>query len=198
MKLSGRLISLLCSAPLFYTGLLHAEDTSNTYFRTYWNPVMLGKPLAYCETPNSNCGKPVADAYCKTMGFNSAYEIRKAHNVGQSNYYAMRKTCVGWKCDGFKFIRCKGETPHDTPESYHYRLHKFAYPRYNKYRVDWCYEDNTGCGKRAADSFCRHVGYSEAKSFTKDDKVRATKAIGNQALCFGNECQGYSSIDCYR
>lgn len=195
----NRFVSILsCCFPLVISNVLHAENTSKIFYRTFWNPILLTKPLAYCEAPKTNCGAPTADQYCKSMGYLRSTAFKKAHNVGESNYIAARKTCIGWDCDSFMFIRCEGEIAHDKPESYHYRLRQYAFPRYNHYRIDWCYQGKQGCGQKAADSFCRREGYMEARSFQIDEKANATKALGNQALCFGKQCHGFSSIECYR
>ncbi len=37
-----------------------------------------------------------------------------------------------------------------------------------------------------------------AELYKKQENVQATKAIGNQKLCFGDQCRGFSSITCYR
>jgi hypothetical protein len=42
------------------------------------------------------------------------------------------------------------------------------------------------------------MGFIKAKNFVKEVGVSATKAIGSQELCFGERCNAFESIICYR
>lgn len=170
---------------------------SPEYYRNFWNPAFHGERLNYCSM-DGKCGLPVASIYCKMMGYENADKQLIDNNVGLTNFIANKAQCRGWTCNGFKLIRCIGKINHQPPASYHYRSHRFPFPRYEKYRVAWCYKDDTGCGKKAANSFCRRMGFDEANKFIKQERVSATKALSDQKLCFGNQCSGFSVIDCYR
>ncbi len=68
----------------------------------------------------------------------------------------------------------------------------------NHYRVDWCLKQGKKCGQPAAFSFCRRLGYTKEKSFSKEVALAATKTIGTQELCFDKPCTGFKEITCYR
>jgi hypothetical protein len=182
-----------------------AEKPREVFHRSFWQPYYHGERLAYCAL-DRKCGLPVATRYCQMMGYARADQQIIANNVGLTNYLAtnvpckgpLHPQCKGWRCNGFKTIRCAGTIKHKPPKPYHYQLRRYVYPRYNHYRVDWCYDGKTRCGQRVAYSFCRRMGYMQARSYIIQKHVKATQAIGNQKLCFGNECNGFAEINCSR
>lgn len=187
-------IFVLC----FFSLQLHANGLQNKAFRTIWHPTYLGERLDYCSFDGKECGKDVANRYCQMLGYDYSSQNVIAYNVGLTNYLSSRLQCKGWRCNGFMTISCAIGLSHNPPKPYHYREKEFAYPRYNDYRVDWCYDKDKGCGARAANSFCSRMGYLQAKRFVKESQISATKSIGSQELCFGNQCNAFKSILCYR
>ncbi|MCC5792876.1 MAG: hypothetical protein JJT82_09770 [Legionellaceae bacterium] len=189
--------------PLFLTLILGYScapmaAVQDMYYRIFWNPDLNGKRLAYCYADGKSCGKRVADQFCHKLGYEKSVEHIEAHNVGLTHFIDAPIRCRGWNCQGFKAIRCAAQIPHKPPKQWHYRFQKFVYPRFENYRVDWCYDGKSGCGRRAAFSFCRQMGFYNVKSFQRQDKIAATRAIGNQKLCFQTGCTGFSYIDCSR
>ncbi len=191
---SNILLLILC----FLAPVLHADAQDGTYTRDFWSPTYHVERLSYCYIDGKTCGKVVATQYCHLMGFENLSHEEIEHNVGLTNYLDSNSACRGWGCDGFKLIQCANKIIHRPAASYYYRLKKFAYPRFAHYRVDWCMEKNKHCGKQAAYSFCRRLGYEQVKSFKKDKFVPATRTLGSEALCFGFGCKGFSEIICYR
>lgn len=181
---------LLCSVSL--------AKQNETFHRSFQQPHFHGKRLNYCFMDGKTCGLDVATRYCKIMGYTKADQQIIANNVGLTNYLDVQGKCTGWRCNGFKMIRCTAKISHTPPKTWHYRYRRFVYPRYNHYRVDWCYDGARHCGKKVAKSFCRRLGYMDAKRFSIERRVAATQAIGNQKLCFGNGCNAFSEITCYR
>jgi hypothetical protein len=187
------LIGALC-----FTGVVFAKKSKEDYHRSFWYPNYHGERLAYCNKDETQCGKIIADAYCKTLEYAEVDDYRIAHHVGRTHYFDNQGECTGWKCDGFLFINCRGhfnEMPHPT---YQYRMRKFVYPRYENDRVDWCYKEKIACGKRAAYSFCRRMGYTAAENFKRDDEVLSAKTLGDHVLCYGKTCKGFQHITCRR
>ncbi|HCA89066.1 MAG: hypothetical protein CMF38_01280 [Legionellaceae bacterium] len=171
---------------------------ADAFYRDFEQPMYHGARLHYC-TFEGQCGRLVADHYCQLMGYNKTDKFKIAHNVGLTHYIgAPARRCQGWRCDGFKLIRCRGSFSHHPPKPYHYRRERFYYPRYNHFRVDWCLDGRTQCGRQAAYSFCRRLGFSSVRHYELDKHVPATKAIGNQKLCFGFECHAFRQIECFR
>lgn len=185
---------------LLFSFLTYAkvEVGQNKVFRNFWHPMYQGERLAYCTVDKKECGKAVADRYCHMMGYDYANQSVVAYNVGLTHFISSRAQCVGWRCHGFMTIGCATHLSHTPPQSYHYRERRYVAPRYEHYRVDWCYDRNSDCGLRAANSFCSRVGYMRAKHFVKEIKVSATKTIGSQELCFGSQCSAFKMIVCYR
>ncbi len=167
-------------------------------YRDFWFPMYKGIRLSYCTENMKVCGLELASKYCELLGYDKAAKMMIDHNVGLTHYPATNYHCKGWKCDGFKYITCQQSLAKKPTPTYYYRYREFAYPRFDNYRVDWCYKQNKQCGKRAADSFCRHLGYRRSTGYEKVQHVLATKTIGSQALCFGESCKGFSRITCYR
>lgn len=69
------------------------------------------------------------------------------------------------------------------------------------YLVDWCLNWETGCGKPAADAFCKVSGFREAKVFTKRANVPDTYTLGDRRPCNKNtraSCDAFERIECVR
>ena len=182
---------IILSATSVFAGIQDA-------YRNFWMPQYLGARLAWCALDGKQCGKPIADQYCQLMGYAHANKIIKANNVGLTNYINSHARCKGWTCDSFMTIVCSKSLKHAHPQAYHYRLKKFVYPRYAGYRVDFCLNKNKQCGKQAAWSFCRRIGFMDVQSFKEQLHIGATRTIGSQELCFGQSCKGFANIICKR
>ena len=174
------------------------ESDQQNFSRDFWSPTFHIQRLNYCTLDGKECGPAVANKYCKMMGYERADVAIIDYNIGLTNYFLSSAQCRGWRCNGFKLITCVGNFSHHPKQNYYYRSQRFVFPRIDHYRIDWCYESGRGCGQRAAYSFCRRMGYMNAQYYKKQDDVAATKALGNQKLCFGDDCKGFSSITCYR
>ncbi len=180
-------------------GQSFAKQQQGEYFyRNFWSPKYHIQRLDYCSVDGNHCGLSVANRYCKMMGYEKASEALIDYNVGLTNYLLSRKQCQGWTCNGFMLITCVGHFAPKTEQQSYYRSQRFVFPRFDRYRVDWCYQNGRDCGQRAAHSFCRRMGYMTVQHYHKDEHVAATKALGNHRLCFGESCSGFSSITCYR
>ena len=167
-------------------------------YRDFFYPLYHGKPLSYCSLDHKMCGLGMASEYCKLMGYEKATKIMIAHNVGLTLYPNTKMQCKGWRCDGFKLITCAESLKKKPVPDYYYRMQDFSLPRFENYRVAWCYKQKRGCGRRAADAFCRQKGYKRSKGYEKSTQVGSTRTIGSGALCFGSACSGFNRITCYR
>lgn len=196
MNLLLRIIRVLALAILGIS-VAYAKPSSAVYRHDFWLPQFHHQRVSYCLSDKHICGKGVADRYCQAMGYERAQRSTIAHNIGMASYLDKKGCCRGWHCAGFKLIRCEASAEHKPKRNYYYRYKKFVVPRFHHYRIDWCYQDSKHCGKPAAQSFCRHMGYEKAKEYQPEEHLAATQALGNQKLCFG-DCKGFSSIICYR
>jgi tetratricopeptide (TPR) repeat protein len=72
-------------------------------------------------------------------------------------------------------------------------------PRYGDYRLDWCRYWAHGCGKPAADEFCRRHGFAESASFAQEPRIGRddpTTVIGSGQICNQRTCNGFASVTC--
>lgn len=182
----------------------HQDVRNHVYFRNFWTPLVHGLPLAFCSSNGTGCGKSVAQAYCRAMGYQSADHWTRAYHLPQTRYLDNDRHCTQHECDGFKTIRCVGRLSMYRQVLYPYRKMRFMFPRFNGYRVDWCYDgqpsnaSKKSCGRRAAQSFCVRLGYMKTIGFRPQAHLGETQAIGNQKRCDHLRCQGFHHIDCYR
>ena len=78
---------------------------------------------------------------------------------------------------------------------------KFDAPRANGYRVDACRSWGQGCGKEAADAFCRLNNFESASAFEIDPRIGSktpTMTIEDRKVCNQPQCDGFKSITCAR
>ncbi|KTD21187.1 hypothetical protein [Legionella londiniensis] len=175
-----------------------SRKNTQYFYRNIWEPTYHILRLNYCMFDGKECGMAVASRYCRMLGYDGADKEIVANNVGLTHVLASKAKCQGWQCNGFKLIRCIGKINHQPAKPYYYREKRFVYPRLDSYRIAWCYKDGKECGQRAAYSFCRRMGYLQAKHYKKETEIAATKELGNQKLCFGKDCSGFQYITCYR
>jgi hypothetical protein len=175
------------------------NNGDHTYYRSFLLPEFHGVRLAWCYDGGKQCGKSTADIYCQMMGYDTSIARHIDNDIGEAIYLANEKLCEHWNCDGFKKIKCVKKAKHKPAKSYHYRKRIFYFPRYDKYRVDWCNTSkHNSCGLKVANSFCKRIGYMRSKGFKKEQHVAKTRTLGSQALCLGDMCNGFKYIICYR
>lgn len=71
-------------------------------------------------------------------------------------------------------------------------------PMFRSYRLDWCKDWGTNCGKPAADQYCKNLGYASSISFAIAHDIGNTRLIGNGAICSDAFCDGFEYIVCRR
>jgi hypothetical protein len=77
----------------------------------------------------------------------------------------------------------------------------FSQPKVMGNAVDHCLEANAGCGKPAADAFCRSQGYEKALSFRLERdpaRISLTMAIDSGRTLRGPEAQPFQIVKCWR
>lgn len=174
---------------------VHAHVTADQYYRSFWTPVLQGQRLDYCTSGARVCGLPLADRFCKIMGYESAAQAKIDYNVGFTRHLDNASICKGWSCHGWRMIQCKSQF---KPQGNNILKQVFYYPRMHWARVDYCYMQGHGCGKRAAYAFCRSMSYEHVSSFKKQAHVLSTCTLGEQQRCFGSRCNGFAHITCTR
>ena len=105
----------------------------------------------------------------------------------QSGYTALHRSLQ------FKFVSCSKKS---APER---EKQTFDKPKWKGDRLDWCVKPGVGCGKDAADLFCKASAFTKATDFSPAMKIglqTPTRTIGNNALCNTIICNGFQSITC--
>jgi hypothetical protein len=75
----------------------------------------------------------------------------------------------------------------------------FVKPKWNGDRLDWCVNWAQGCGKAAADAFCKAKGFAKTAGFSIDPDIGAvqrTRLIATGAVCDQGFCDGFKGIAC--
>ena len=96
----SKLFCLVAAALVVST--MHA---SAQQVRTYPNPKVGGVWLDWCLNWAVDCGKPAADAYCRTIGFVGSRDHAQAPNVGRTRLIT-GQACNAPYCSGFRHITC--------------------------------------------------------------------------------------------
>lgn len=79
--------------------------------QTFQDPKASGRRLDLCLHWARNCGKPAADAWCRTKGHRNAKAWRRQDDVGPTWVLGDKRECSDRGCDGFDFITCQGRVP---------------------------------------------------------------------------------------
>ncbi len=106
----GRFVSatLFCGAFLVLT-----VDDASAASKTISQPMFNGNRLDWCLKWSSDCGKPAADAYCKSQGYQQAVDFFPDPRIGArspTRLIGSGAICDLKHCDGFSKITCE-KTP---------------------------------------------------------------------------------------
>jgi hypothetical protein len=162
--------------------------------------------LDWCFKWGSECGKAAADNFCKRQILTGAREFEIDPNIGASGPTVVSGTnpnqvCSQSYCAGFKYIICYGPIPNamvfqnpSISATYNGSLQTF--------RLDECYTWDTGCGKKAADTYCYdETKYTKSSYYVLDAAPSNydTLTIGTNEICDpadGWTCYGFQMIVC--
>jgi hypothetical protein len=184
MKKSNSAVYLILMAASMTAGVMAAQGA------TYPNPKYRGYALDWCYIFENQCGKPAADAFCKSAGQGQAIQWAILNNPGyQTMTIGQNSICdpSSHVCDTFSFIECQSLTK------------TFSNPSYRGYRLDWCRIFENDCGQPAANAFCKAMGFSGSASFQfQANPGVATMTIGQNSICNPqvHRCDSFSSITC--
>lgn len=160
--------------------------------KTINKPMYGSNRLDWCRDWAVGCGQEAANAYCQSLGYESASAFSEAVDIGAAHPTRLIGTgavCDQPFCDGFQAITCYKSSPTKV----------FNDPIYKGNRLDWCRDWAVGCGQAAADAYCKSKGFGQATDFEEDNDIGGsspTRLIGTGALCDQDFCDGFASITC--
>jgi hypothetical protein len=194
---------LVCVTPETRTQTKYdnSQAADRSYINDSWiwrKPRWFDYRLDWCLNWGTNCGQPAADYFCMRQQYTAALEFAAAPNIGASEptmVISGRKVCDQSTCTGFKYITCYGQIPLS-------RIYKN--PEWQGERLDACFTWDTGCGRRAANAYCRakdpEKGFTKSFFYTLDAQPGDvdTLTIGTNEICDANRnnCTGFQLIIC--
>ncbi|MCA0434032.1 MAG: hypothetical protein LCH46_12305 [Proteobacteria bacterium] len=63
--------------------------------------------LDWCLTWATNCGKPAAEYFCKSKGYDKVVKFKIDADIGKTRILKTSQNCTDPSCDGFKEIICQ-------------------------------------------------------------------------------------------
>ena len=92
-------IALVLTATIFLSSPVTAG------VRAFFSPTVGGMPVAACLTESDTCGKPAADAFCRSEGYDRSvlFERRPA---SAARTLGSGETCSGGTCTAFHQVKC--------------------------------------------------------------------------------------------
>ncbi len=100
---------------LLIAGLLTAlapalSSPSHAVARNFFTPTVGGDHLSFCINAGDACGKPIADAWCRAVGFEEALNYLRGHagtnRPTVSRFADTGGICTGPDCETFRQIKC--------------------------------------------------------------------------------------------
>ncbi len=172
--------------------------------KTFVNPKIGSNRLDFCLNWGNGCGEPAATAWCKAKGFNKSVDSEIDNDIGSASPTRLLATgavCDQPYCDGFTFITCANALSPPPPPPPASLKQIFFKPKYNGVRLDWCYEDDMGCGKQAADAWCEDQGFDEAIKFkiaSAYGPLKPTIQIGTEETLVKPLANAFRTITCVK
>jgi len=173
---------ILFSLAILTTALCAATPVSAAEAR-YNHPKVSGYALDYCEKWGKACGRPAADAYCRSKGYRRALRYRVKQNAPPTRVISGGQVCSAPGCDRIDWVACDADGV-------------FKNPTVSKYALDLCQQWGKGCGKPAADAFCRSRGYRESVDFAVHSDNPPTRIIGTGQICNQPSCDRIVLVTC--
>jgi hypothetical protein len=165
------------------------------------NPEINGNGVDFCLNWATNCGKPAADAFCRSHGFAESGGFTYLENRPPTFVIGDLKICNQPGCTRFTQIYCAaGSTqqaaaaavPAPAPAG-----NQFTNPKGpNGLALYACTSVGSGnCGAAVAAQFCQRQGFAGAQQFSFDNKKLRAETLAGQ-VCSKKRCQVFEFINC--
>lgn len=84
-----------------------STSVSKAAARAFFGPTLDGQRIAFCLQSDEECGKPVADAWCQSQGFDKALLFERDLTAALHVLHMdTGLSCSGEVCTGFRQIKC--------------------------------------------------------------------------------------------
>lgn len=84
---------ILIATALSFAALSIPMAKAESNLRTYFNPAIFGKPVAFCMSDRTSCGKLSADAWCHENGYAEALTFERLRTADKSQVFRQIK-CI--------------------------------------------------------------------------------------------------------
>jgi hypothetical protein len=148
----------------------------------------------WCLNWGNNCGKPAAEAFCQARGFRQALSFQSQRMGGPTWVAGDRKICLHPVCTALVNVTCEGEADARSFAM----VQDFPDPTINHVPIATCLAHAHECGKPAADSFCRAVGFLRATHFQESAPSGPIVHFGDATNCSGEHCRALKNVICSR
>jgi hypothetical protein len=139
--------------PLTLIALSFAVAPADAASRSYSQPRFMGQAVDHCLEAQSQCGKPAADAYCRSRGYSNALSFRLERDPARISVTvavdsgSLHRAPVA---QPFQMIKCW--RPNDAPTEVEFSVKNLPSPATCDFGQD--------CRKSAADQWCTGKGYA--------------------------------------
>ncbi|MEJ2164282.1 MAG: hypothetical protein P8X90_02055 [Desulfobacterales bacterium] len=149
----------------------------------YNSPKVKGYALDYCQSWGQKCGRPAADAYCRSKGYRRALRYRVKQNAPPTKVISDGRVCNAPGCDRIDWVACEADGV-------------FKNPKVKGYALDVCRQWGQDCGKPAADTFCQSRGYKGSVDFAVRPDAPPTRVISTGQICNKPFCDRIVLVTC--
>jgi hypothetical protein len=196
LMFSLRSIIITAAALSLSVGAASAEDPEITKVN---KPKWKGYALDWCLTWATDCGKPAADKWCQSGGYDKSVGFAKWNDIGQpTRVIGSNQVCDEQACDSFLYVTCTKEAAADDDDDDEASSEEVTYskPMAGGRRLDWCLTWAVDCGKPAADYYCKKKGHSGVVNFAIAEDIGKTRILKTNQKCTEPICDGFKFITC--
>lgn len=153
---------------------------------------MNGLRIDGCLAWGRDCGKPAADTFCKTQGYDGArtFELRKTDAM--TWLQGDMQICAGPGCTALTDVACehpKRPPQFSVPET-------IRDPRVNHQPLADCLYAGDACGMATAHMYCRAAGFARATRLTHSPDGTRALHLGDAKVCDGPKCRAITALFC--